>query len=412
MKTAEKSRLNISMINNYLIALIFLIVPVIFSHFLYIFWINYSLPTAYSYESIKVLAFLCIVLGIWTFGLLRSWIFSFKFKISRRTIYLLLMFIIFLISSSLSVNQEISLFWSPQKSHWAIFYLALIYLYLVLIDILPKKIYLSEFFNKVILSTWIVVSLYALIQLLWLDPLFSLYTTRVPLERVFSTFWNANYLAWYMLILLPLVFNLKASNRLKFSLFLIFWIVLIATRSMFWIILLMCYSLYLIFNSRKLKGKHFLLTAVFLSFLAISSYFYLKYNIWNMKLYSAFSRFYLIKTALNAYFNSFQSILFWNGFDTLYLVYKDFKDPMLNIYEDYNYIADSSHNVFIDILYSVWLIWFIWIFLPLFMLLRRADNIYLLHSTILFFIFFSFNIPSVSHYLILIYCLSSIRLKK
>jgi hypothetical protein len=51
------------------------------------------------------------------------------------------------------------------------------------------------------------------------------------------------------------------------------------------------------------------------------------------------------------------------------------------------------------------------IFVPIFNILKDYKNIYFLHSIILFFVFFSFNIPSVSHYILLMFCLGVVGVK-
>ncbi len=59
-----------------------------------------------------------------------------------------------------------------------------------------------------------VVCLYALFQKMGLDPLASSYSSRLDATRIFSTLGNPNYLAGYVLMLMPLSLFLAQSRKI------------------------------------------------------------------------------------------------------------------------------------------------------------------------------------------------------
>jgi len=104
--------------------------------------------------------------------------------------------------------------------------------------------------------------------------------------------------------------------------------------------------------------------------------FFVLYNVSDMKLYSLYARFYLWKSVLIGNLASFKSILIGNGFDSIYLLFNRIRDPMLSVYEDKNFIADSSHNIFIDIFFFIGIIGFFAIFVPIFRILKSKFDTY------------------------------------
>jgi hypothetical protein len=58
-----------------------------------------------------------------------------------------------------------------------------------------------------------IVCLYALFQKMGLDPLTNSYSSRLDVTRIFGTLGNPNYLAGYVLMLMPLSLLLTESRK-------------------------------------------------------------------------------------------------------------------------------------------------------------------------------------------------------
>jgi hypothetical protein len=368
----------------------------LFSHILYLFWIqqNISIFWIWGFEWVKSV----ILSGLWILCFIFLLLFHDKHSEKNNALWLYSWIIILsvMLSSMFSIWLWDFFFWLSEKHHWWLYYISLLFIF-VAMAIWYKK---SDYYNtlKIIFIFFIILGLYWIIQKLWLDPLSSYYQTRVSLTRIFWTLWNANYLAWLAIILLPLTQLLK-NKYYKYWLFVFCLLILILTESYFWLVLT---SIYLLYKSYSINKKLFLSWVIL--FFTISLHVF--NNIWIEKLWSFKARPYIWVSTISAIFESPKSTLIWNWSDTLQEIFDHHKHEKLNIYETSSYTADRSHNIFLDLLYFFWILWWgIMIFFLLYSV-KLSNNIYITESIILFLLFFSFNIPVTIHFLIIVLLLA------
>lgn len=368
----------------------------LFSHIFYLIGIQkeLSLFWIWWFEWMKSVSVTIIWILIFIFLL----IYKDKHEEENNTVWLYSWICIFfiIISSIFSIWSGEFLFWLSEKHHGGLYYISLVFIFLW-INIFFKKSDYYKVLNIIFIFFWI-LWLYWIIQKLWLDPLNNLYQTRVSLDRVFSTLWNANYLAWISLLLLPLTLLLK-NKYYKLLFFIFCLLILILTKSYFWIILA---SFYLIYKSYFLNRK------IFIGLLILFFTFSLQvfHNLWIEKIWSMKSRPYIWLSTYSAITESPKTILIWSWPDTLQEVFHQHKHEKLNIYETSTYTADRSHNIFLDIIYFFWILWWSLIIFFVIQALFITKNQEIISSILLFLLFFSFNIPISIHFIILIILLS------
>lgn len=370
----------------------------LFSHILYLFWIEKEITLfwIWGFEWIKSL----FIIFIW----ILSFIFLLLYKdknTEKNNIYWLCCGIIILtiiISSIFSIWSWGFILWLSEKHHWWLYYISLIFIFLALIIWFEKRNYFKTI-NIIFIYFW-VLGIYGIMQKIWLDPLLNYYETRVSLTRIFWTLWNANYLAWLSLILLPLTQLLK-NKYYKYWLFIYCFIILILTWSYFWIFLLGLYIIYKFYSINKYLS-------IWLTLLLFTFSLQVFHNSWIEKLWSMKSRPYMWISTYSAIIESPKTILIWNWPDTLQEVFHQYKHEKLNIYETSTYTADRSHNLFLDLIYFFWILW--WGLMIFFLLytVKLSNNIFVSESIILFFLFFSFNIPVTIHFLIILILIAGI----
>lgn len=390
---------------NVIISAIFFFVPILFTHISYLFWYSYHFVFSASFEPMKVCFFELSVYLLYLLHFLR--IFTWNIYLKRKDIlYFSILILYSFFSFIFSLSHWVSFYWSPYTSHGLKLFLTMLVFFLVLRNHIHSSQKSIWYIIKSIFFSYLFIAIYAVMQFLSLDPLSERFVTRVKLDRVFSTLWYHNSLAGFSLLIFPLVLSFFKWIKLRIIFFIILFIVIILTRSLFWIFFASIYILYTINSLFRWKIK---LTSFVMTTLVSIFFFYIFFNIYKdyiTRLFSLFARFYLWKSVFLAYIYDLKIFLIWNWFDSIYLVFNKIRDPMLSVYEDRNYISDSSHNIFIDYLYFYWITWFSLIFTPIFLILKNNVNSYFTHTILLFFAFFSFNPPAVSHYLILIFCLS------
>lgn len=382
----------------YLIYLLLFSTFFLFSHIFYLIWINHeiSLFWIWWFEWIKSVSVTIIWILIFIFLL----IYKDRYEKENNKIWLYSwIWVLFIIISSIfSIWSGDFLFWLSEKHQGWLYYISLIFLFLW-ISIFYKK----QDFHKTLNIVFIffgILWLYWIIQKLWWDPLNNLYQTRVSLDRVFATLWNANYLAWLSLMLVPLSLLLK-NKYYKYWFFIFSLLILILTKSYFWILLA---SIYLIYKSYFINKKIFIGLLIFLFIFSLQVF----HNLWIEKLWSMQSRPYMWISTYSAITNSPKNILIWNWPDTLQEVFHQYKHEKLNIYETSYYTADRSHNIFLDLIYFFWIFWGLFIIFIIIRALFITKNKEVISSIILFLLFFSFNIPVSIHFIILLILLAGI----
>jgi len=383
------------MINNfikhlceYLVIFLLFSSSVLFSHILFLVWIEKPVSVLWIgwYEGLKsiVLTWVSFVLVLCIF------LYRTTKKISKIKIPLAIVFWI-IVSMYFSIDRENMFLWQSEKYQWGIYWIWLVTLYMVSYFFFQaanfKRLirYICVFF----ICIWI----YGIVQKIGLDPLYSMYQTRVPLTRIFSTLGNANYLAGLGLICLPLWFIF--NQKWKEYLYLIFtFSIILCTHSYIWIFFAI---LYLIFYISKIHKKAGILLCIVFCFSALL--FFIDVPEW--KLMSLKARMYMWETTFEIIFRSLKSILIGSWPDTLQNIFDTYKSPELSIYENPDYTADRSHNFMLDIVYYFWFItgWvIIWCFSYAIVICKNAS---IRASLILFVVFFSLNIPATIHFLII-----------
>lgn len=378
---------------NIFLYVLFFTIPLIHSSFLNYFWFDFNSLVNWNFEFTKVIFFNIIA----SLSII-SYIIEYFSKNEKIKIYYsnLLLFIawISILSTLFSISPFISLFWNQEKSHSLILILNLIWTFIVLIN--RKKNVLENILKIFLLSMFFVV-------IIWIKEYYipSLYYQE-NLNKAVSSFWNNQYLALSIVFLLPILLK-KYKLKYNFLYLILPFLCLILTKSLIWITIFLIYILIYIFG----KNKWFLLSILLLFIWTISIFIYFP-----EKLHSFLSRFYIWQNVLSLYSSSFKNILFWYWFETLDLIFPKEKNPYLYIFENYWFIADRSHNLWLDILYSTWLLWFSLAVYTSFLILKLSKNTYYYDVFIIFFVFCFFNFASVTNYLFLLLIFSLFLKKK
>ena len=372
------------MINNfikYLILLLFFITPIIHSHFFDTIWIKFGFYIDWNFEFTKVIFFNIISSIIISLFIIKN--FRNKYvKIPIIIIYVL--FLIFL-SAILSDNTSISILWNNSKWHSSLMFINIIWLLLVLMN--SKKYFLRKIVKTIFYSSIIVL-------IIWVKeyyfPTFDYWNLS---NRAISSFWHPNYLALYILLLIPFLIE-KINNKYYLTIFILLSFLLILTKSAWWIIIFICFIFYKQSNIFFLKKKYFYLTL--LPIIGILLFFFPE------KLQSFISRFYIWETTINIIFSNIKILLIWWWLSTLENIFDIYKVKELFIFENIGFTADKPHNIFLNFFYNFWIFWLIFISYLFYILCKTYKNNPYYNSIIIFFIFCFFNFASISHYLIII----------
>jgi hypothetical protein len=266
-------------------------------------------------------------------------------------------------------------------------FINLIWIYLIFYNSTDK-------FKKTILF-WISLWLIPIIIISIKELYYQSYNYWELSNRAFWTFGHPNYLAWYLLLLLPIVNN--------FLVLLILWTIFL-TKSIIAIILSFGYLIYLAWT-KSTKKIHKNLIIIFISFISISIIFYIIKSFWYSKIHSFLSRFCIWQTTLNIIFSNIKTLIIGNWPETLWYIFDNFKSPYLYIFENFGFTADRPHNIFLNIFYHFGILGlsiFIYLIYKLFKLAKSNYKI----SLILALIFLCFNYASISSYLIIILLIS------
>ena len=306
-------------------------------------------------------------------------------------------FISFLISTFYSISPYISFFWNNIKSHWFIIFNNLIGLFIIFLNIENKN---KEKILKYSLIGLLLSIIFAIWQLYF--PTFNYWNLK---NRAFWFFGHPNYLALYILIYIPILINnkLKINKQINFTLTILSIATLLLTKSLTAIFLAFSYLIYYYYNKNK---KLFFI----ISFIFFFSIFYIFYTFWFSKFHSFISRFFIWKWSFLASIENLKTILIWNWFETLDLIFNKYKSPFLYIFENIWFTADRAHNIFLYFFYSTWILWLIWLIYIFYFTIKNKNKIYKT-SIILAFLFLLFNFSSITIYLLLILLISLLNYK-
>ncbi len=400
------------------LSFLFFIIPLVYAWF-YIPWIPVTLadifPQLGGFEKVKVLFFLWLLplavlffLAILITNTLEQFRDSKKMKLFFFPKYKLIgIFIIWSILSYI-VNQDINpyfLLGNAEKFHgWYLYQGFLMFGIMISASSREEQ---KKYLNISLISGGI-VCLYALFQKLWLDPIQSLYSSRLDETRIFSTLGNPNYLAGYILMLMPLSLFLAHSRKiLWWGLFGFFTLILFWTKSLFGIGVFIGYLSYLILYRLaplKQQTRHIITFSTVVFVIIVSGYIIIQYGhqiIEIQKIKGFIARYFLWETGIHTLFGDIRNTLFGYGPDGFLPVSEIFRSPELAIFEDAKFRIDRSHNVWIDFLihFGIPVGGFIiyWIF-------SQWKRLPLSHKEVLvlFSIFFFFNIPVLVHFILLL----------
>jgi len=386
----------------YIILIGIFLIPLINSRITNLLWFSFSMPVSWNYEFTKVMFF-----NIWS-SLVISLFFiystiSWKIKIfnNKWILFILLFYLILLLSTIFSESPIISFLWNNEKSHSFLMWSNLVWLYIVFQNILNK-----DFFSKII-KTFILSGIFVSIIGLK-EYFFPTFNYGDLWNRLFSTFWHPNYLSIFLVGLMPFLYNLRwIFSKIIIGLFII---TLFFTKSFIAIFLFLIFNLFYFW--KKIKFKKIIITFSFLF------WFILIYNFLPEKLHSFVSRYFIWDTTIRIIFSDIKIFLIGWWTETLTYFFNNFKSEYVYIFENLGYTADRPHNILLNFFYHFgiwWLIFILWIYFKVFNYneIGWTQGITPTRfSLVLIFIFLLFNPTNIVIYLFIIILLSNLFLQK
>jgi hypothetical protein len=297
-----------------------------------------------------------------------------------------------------------SLFWSDSKWHGLFFWSNLLILFLIFQYIYNQK-------KEKIIENWFIFSGF-LISIVWIyEYIFPSFDYGELSNRLLSTLWHPNYVAFIFVLLVPLLFlRLKEAKDtsqkiIYFLLNILFLGSLLLTKSAIWIFLVLSFYYFQIWCLwKKLKFLFYIIW--------IFTWAWVILQFAPEKLSSFISRFYIWETTLKIIFSDLKIFLFWVWPDNLWLLFDIAKSPELYIFENYWFWADRPHNIFLNLWVHFWIFWFLLFLIVLKSLFPFHLEKWRHYSLGLWLIFLSFNFSSVLWYVLFIFILSWILYRK
>ncbi len=301
------------------------------------------------------------------------------------------------------LSNPFFVFGNPEKHHGWFFYVALGVLFLILQKTSPRE---QKIYWKITVTSFFLVLLYGIFQKLGLDPLQKNYTAPIDLGRLYSTLGNPNYLAGYILLFMPFFdFYTRTRCFVRSLMTIVLGIFLFLTGShTAWGIFLVYYAFQIFFSFFPwFQKKYFIFSVLFLGALVLwaVSFYYWDELMRLGKFRSFISRFYLWMTWWKALTHHISTLFFGFGPDGFLAVSDHFRHEKL-----FSSVSiDRSHNIFIDLMLHFWFP--LSSFLLYTMVKKYRDfSPPQKMSFSLFFIFFSFNIPVLVHFIFLVQILT------
>ena len=308
---------------------------------------------------------------------------------------LFIIFTILTLSTLFSLSPFMSLIWDLDKWHTALMYLNLLWLLIVLQH--QDKAFLKKLIFSSLLA-WVLATLLAIKELF-----FQTYDYGPLSNRALWSFWHPNYLAWYLLLLLPYYCSpfpvpderIQVWVKIIGLLILLLWIFF--SQSLVAIILALSYITYVFIPLRLSKNGAFMtLWAITIAW-TICLILYAP-----EKLHSFLSRFYLWQTTLSIIFSDIKVFLIGWWAETLPYYFDSFKVPQVYIYENFGFTADRPHNFGLNIFYHFW-IFALWILLYyIYNFFRQYKNTPEDIALLLFLLFWIIHYFSISSYILVV----------
>ncbi|MCH2188592.1 hypothetical protein MK079_02065 [Candidatus Gracilibacteria bacterium] len=318
--------------------------------------------------------------------------------------YLILLTGLIIFSTLFSISPLTSIIGGVSKGHGAIMFFSLILLSIIVYNLSRED---QKNILKHILYTSPLICLFALWQ--YISPSFEYGDLQ---NRAFGSFGHPNYLAGYILLLLPLLSTIE-KNIYKYIIGGLLIITLILTKSAWALLIAGCYFIGKSSYPPLLKGglnKYSLpliggglgwgLMVIILSLITVGTLYEFGLGI---KLHSFLARFFIWEATLSIIFSDIKILLFGAGFETLPLLFDSYKSEYLYIFENIGFRADRPHNILLNIFYTSGILGLITLLGTIIYLLKyiQKSNIYV-HSLVLMSIFLIFNYTSVVHWMIVI----------
>lgn len=346
------------------------------------------------FKSTLFTTFFVYIFCIFYFTLLRKQILEKKVLLILVLIYLACISWVFF--SQMKYN---SLFWWDSKWHGFIFINSLFLIFLFFY--LSIKKYGKNIFENTFLTWWIIIII------LWIKELFFPSFEYWALgSRMLSSLWHPNYVAAYLIMLLPFIYfqerkyckeNKKYLKYVYIFLFILVSCCLFLTQSAIAIWLLIIFLIY------QIRHISFFSKNILIVIIWIISAFAL-FCIAPEKFSSFISRYYIWETTLKILFSDIKIFIFWIGYENLIYFFDNFKSQELYLYERFGYSASRAHNIFLDTWLNVGFLWFIILISFFIKILKKFDkNYWYYYSALFWFIFYFFHFPSVIWYIFLIF---------
>ena len=388
----------------YSLLALFAIIPLIFSHFFGVFGADFIISNGiWNFESLKMQIFLVLIIiatveMIWTRGE------SMRISLEKNWLIILWSIWALLLLGTLFypyVDMRDLLFGIWEKQHGLLFPVALIWLW-YLISLLAENERKNIIYT--LIGWGIFIALVSIIEVVFRYNIFTGLTYLTTGSwwdiRATATLWNPNYVAGYLLMILPLILGSIERGK-KYFLFLIVFLGILMTKSIIGIVLMSWYTLWSILT--RFFSKKWVIGSLILMLLLISASYGLSYE--STKWLSLISRFVLMKHSMIGSLDSVASVFFWHGPYGIVQIFSWVRSPEIDRYFPTESIIDSSHNIFIDIFtcYGVfWVAGFLWLLISRW----RYLGSHLRTGIILGLTFLSLNVLVISHMILLVLLLS------
>lgn len=382
----------ITNILRYIVIGILILFPLFHGQLFPILGINFSLAIDGNFEYSKSVFFTIIgsIISIW-------YILYYNKKNLKIPIIILVIAWVLWVSTLLSLSPLTSLTWGTQKWHWFLLFLVLLIAFTLLYNCDQKD-------KKVIVQS-IIYSLIPVSMIAIKEYFFPSFNYGDLWSRAIWSFGHPNYLALYIIVLIPLIPSYVSNTYIKYIMYWLGIATLLLTKSLWWIAI---FSLYVIYELHMKYQWYKYLKSV-ISIVLICVIWYIIYSFWfHTKLHSFISRFYIWETTIRIILSDIKILLVWWWLETLSFVFDNYKSEYLYIFENIGFTADRPHNILLNIWYWVGSIWVILFLYTVYKFIKNFKNSPEEIGIVLFVIFCIFNYPSITSLFVWILLLSII----
>ncbi len=389
----------------YSIFAIFACTPLLFSHFFARFGGDFIIKTGYgNFESVKVPIFLALLILATCETILKE-----KEFFSRKTM-LIVVWLMGAWGLSYATHKETwsnLLFGIGEKQHGILLFLGIIWLWYLLSFASKKE---KNTINTILLTSGSIVALVALMEGIFGYNVFTgaLFQTTGSWwdVRSIATLGNPNYVAGYLLMLVPLALSHRKS-WVRHMLTALLFIGILTTKSVIGISLALGFLIFL--SLKHFFGRRAYVILLLTSLILLSLIFY-RYSE-SEKWLSLASRFVLMRETVVLMLEHPLFLFFGYGPNGVIELYEWVRSSMINSYFPPNMTIDSSHNMFLDIAVKYWLLGLSVIIGYMIMQWWKLET-WAKYGLALAFLFFSLNVIVVSHMILIVLFLTREKQKR